>query len=228
MPKGYEAQLAITFGLRVRSITSAVPDEDDYVGWLVLMQHHGMPTRLLDWSESALIGLYFAVTGQEAEDGELWVMQPAALNSVSCDTNVIVAGHHPGVKKLALQARSLEGFWESRHVTSSECPTGPISIFPDLKFDRQTNQCSAFTIHPIPNNSNGIEQLVEHPLLARYVIPAAHKGGIRDSLASLGLSHRTLFPDVDGLCKSLILDEERRGRTGTIEPDPPRCGGEID
>jgi hypothetical protein len=51
--------------------------------WLFLMQHYGMHTRLLDWSESPLVGLYFGVEEEAhlAEDGALWALMPTVLNS---------------------------------------------------------------------------------------------------------------------------------------------------
>src|SRR5262245_33980240 len=49
-------------------------------GWMFLMQHYGVPTRLLDWTESPLIALYFAIVDDdprsEKRDGALWVLYP--------------------------------------------------------------------------------------------------------------------------------------------------------
>lgn len=50
-----------------------LPSDDDGLGWLLHRQHYLTPTRLLDWTESVLIGLFFAVSDNLTEDGELWV-----------------------------------------------------------------------------------------------------------------------------------------------------------
>src|SRR5689334_7181889 len=42
--------------------------------WLFLMQHHRLPTRLLDWTESPLVGIFFAVAEKPKVDGALWCL----------------------------------------------------------------------------------------------------------------------------------------------------------
>lgn len=58
-------------------------DPKDSFDWLFLMQHYGLPTRLLDWSESPLIALYFAVEDDKNhvdEDAAVWCLRPSELN----------------------------------------------------------------------------------------------------------------------------------------------------
>jgi hypothetical protein len=64
LPSTYESSIAQKFIARARIRYPGCPDDSDHLGWLTLMRHYGLFTRLLDWSESILIAAYFAVDTQ--------------------------------------------------------------------------------------------------------------------------------------------------------------------
>src|SRR5882672_2698179 len=73
-----ENQLLQTFRARASAFSSEpLPDRKKTDQWLFLAQHVGLPTRLLDWSEGALIALYFAL---HASDPVVWMLNPLHLN----------------------------------------------------------------------------------------------------------------------------------------------------
>lgn len=70
-----EEGLLRRFKREVHLYLSTQPSEGDLIGWLSLMRHHGAPTRLLDWSYSFFVALFFAI--ERAKPGEptsVWAM----------------------------------------------------------------------------------------------------------------------------------------------------------
>ena len=61
----YELRLLRKFRARAHLRHHTCPDYFDYFGWLSLMRHYGLPTRLLDWSESPLVAAYFAMVSAD-------------------------------------------------------------------------------------------------------------------------------------------------------------------
>ena len=68
---------------------SQLPDQDDYISWLSLMQHYGVGTRLLDVTRSKYIALFFALIGMYEnklkEDGAVWVFKTFASDLTLCN-----------------------------------------------------------------------------------------------------------------------------------------------
>lgn len=130
--------------------------------WLCLMQHYAVPTRLLDWSESILPALYFAVREDPGEDGELIVLNARRLNNhVKGRPAISAIGDHGVIVRSEMAAtRSAKklGRYESVRRALTEAGLkrtrewlnrfrAPIAVFPSRLNDRMVFQASVFTIH---------------------------------------------------------------------------------
>ncbi|WP_411892057.1 FRG domain-containing protein, partial [Yoonia sp. SDW83-1] len=84
---GIENELPLIRRFKQNALPLIASRPADEWEWLFLMQHHGLPTRLLDWSESVLVSLYFAVNDEgsdhEEADGCIWALLPQELNAIS-------------------------------------------------------------------------------------------------------------------------------------------------
>ena len=199
-----EQPIAEHFRREAPVLCDHVPDDEDYISWLFLMQHHGTPTRLLDWTTSPLMALYFCVSERQKEDGELWAMYPDNLNKCSGRRGIYLA--RSGIVRYLAEEPS----WHPPDKLAEKCgltkiPDTPVAVYPPMRFLRMASQLSAFTIHPKPRPGGTIPELLpDERDLVKYIIPATKKPELQHHLAALGITKRTLFPDLDGLSRAVV------------------------
>lgn len=226
--RAIERRITTLFKLKAQSLQSGLPKDDEYVMWLFLMQHHGLPTRLLDWTESILVALYFIVRSDHDFDGELWALFPEALSNFSSTIGTALP-NHPAVIFLA-QEPIVDDVDSLKRLTKlKDVPIYPLPLMPPLNFPRMSAQSSVFTIHPvpIPSKNNTIHELLPKEIsLVRYIIPKDCKLKLLFELSAIGISEHLLFPNLDALSVSLKqqIDFDFKRDHCTL---PPACDGAV-
>jgi hypothetical protein len=159
--------------------------------WMFLMQHHRAYTRLLDWSESPLTALFFAVEEKKHKkvDGAVWCLDPVALNRAA---NLQFA-FEPEIPAFG-RDKVLDSYLPSR-VQESPAKQFTVAIVGPRNTPRMAAQLGTFTINHRLHTP--IETIGNHDHVWRWIIPAAAKKRIQEELTLLGVSVLTLFPELD-------------------------------
>lgn len=208
------------FRLRAPPVAASLPDAQDFLAWLSLMQHHGTPTRLLDWTENILVALYFATYHHTDADGELYALFPVGLAARALGVPAIPKHDSHFIQYLAAEplcdASVTHAFLQQAGIN---VPNAALPILPSSNMLRVFAQSGTFTIHPRTNYDIAADQefLSDNRALHRYVIPSGCKAQLLEELLALGISNVRLFPDLDGL--SVYLRQEFfRPAQGPIAP----------
>ena len=167
--------------------------------WYFVMQHYGSPTRLLDWSDGALVALYFAVrncVGQRKDAG-VYILDPWWLNDC-------VFKRLPVRRKDRSSGVALPDWDEADAYLPDEIendhlgPRLPIAIDPGHVSRRFAAQRSRFTI--FGRDKDGLKKLGKEKKAHVMCIPvsAASFHDIQEELKVGGISESTIFPDLEG------------------------------
>jgi hypothetical protein len=214
-----ERDICEEFMTRAPILSETKPASNDAWEWYFLMQHYGAPTRLLDWTEGALIALYFAVKDNRGfYDSAVWMLDPYDLNVRTLRHEVVIPPSAPCVSK---SDRRLVAPWMPAAFTAkTNLPKKAIAIYPTHIAKRISTQRSCFTVHG--SDANALDNLEAQPdgHLLKIVIPSHSVQGIQRELTTAGIDEITVFPDLDGLSRSLAAryrsDETPKPHKGVL------------
>jgi FRG domain len=157
---------------------------------LALAQHYGLATRLLDWTTSPLVALFFAVWEENGAHGAVYA-------------------YYAGRREID---RAVDKFWSFHN---EWFVSGGLVYRPRPLDRRMVQQCAVFTYHPQPTRpivpiqerTGEIHDFASKNRfgtdLMTIVVDSTYKGTIRRELASLGITRESLFPDLEGLSAEL-------------------------
>lgn len=192
MPLRHESYLAKHFMMEAPGYHPACPPMHHRLAWLALARHHGLPTRLLDWTVSPLVAAFFAVESPPYNtDATIWALAAESLNQDQIGEYNLLGPLHPLVVDCA--NITFEGKKSARRI---------LSVAPQLIDPNMVAQQARFTIHGV---ATPIEKIPSHgEYLGRITIPKKSRYNIRGELFILGVRRHTVFPTLTGLAGSIL------------------------
>ncbi|RJF83822.1 FRG domain-containing protein [Azospirillum cavernae] len=201
-----ESEIIARFRARAIPYCNAVPSDN----WdlLFLMQHHGIPTRLLDWSENPYISLFFSLTTASYsvvgktrafdKDAAVWFLNPNswnqyALRSISFKGGILVTPD-----------RKLNGYKPFSEL--DEMYNEPVAILGAHNSHRIVAQRGVFTI--FGKDTSPMEDVYKKEsfpddTLLKIILPSSYIESLLNSIRSIGFTDSVIYPDLDGLAKEM-------------------------
>ena len=201
-----EARILRIFRRKAHHFLQHVPELNDSFEWLALMQHHGAPTRLLDLTWSPYVAAFFALE-RAAEQAAVWAFSPPRIHR---SMPILDPGAQAPEDPLGEVTPRKFGNYEDRFLPGKN----PIVVIAEpLNMNRRLiAQSGTFVMPGVLNQP--VEEILgrytsREPLLVKFILPRRQvRVEAMRELYSMNLTYATLFPDLDGLARSMAYELE--------------------
>ncbi len=209
-----QSELLFRFQQQAHLYIENLPTTEDLASWFALMQHHGAPTQLLDWTESLYVAAYFAFE-QEAQEkrSAVWAIDLDWLERRGRElltTELLKSGN-------ASEARA---HWENTSLLQCQAAEKAviIRVNPMMLNERRAVQqgillCKLF--HEAPFSVTLMRMMIHpetptQPVVRKLELDISHRAEFLRRLKAMNIHRASLFPGLDGFAQSLRLDLETK------------------
>jgi hypothetical protein len=195
-------EVSMLRNFRKYAAQQAAGNVDSVWHWLAVAQHHGLPTRLVDWTFSPLVALHFATEhpAEYGQDGVVWCVDFVQANKLLPKRLRAILDEEGSD---TFTAEMLGAFPSLRDFDALTRDAFLLFIEPPALDARILHQAALFSLMPSPSACLHEWLDAHRDLCRKVVVPAELKWEVRDKLDQANITERTLFPGLDGLSRSL-------------------------
>lgn len=205
-----ENQLNQHFMRHAPAVHENCPSSREYAKWLSLMQHHGLPTRLLDWTSSPLVAAYNACKpeSEQEKSSYIWALAPGRLNyqmKLESDRYNTPIEMGEGGHLFSLDDSTISDRVENAFANQVWRDRIPVAVYSPHLNSRMANQHAFFTLHDgkLGLNERFADQKSQAQLLDKFPVRGSEMQTLQVELDRLQVNEASLYPDLDHLAKHL-------------------------